>query len=108
MEPDKPLAVKIDTQGAEPFIISGARRILSTAELLAVEFWPYGMARMGGDAQVVIDFLRTNFGKGLIGVSNRDDFGEWQAMDAIARQLEERANKDQNRAHIQCDVIVMK
>ena len=61
VETRRPLAVKIDTQGAEPFIISGARRILSTAELLAVEFWPYGMARMGGDAQVVIDFLRMNY-----------------------------------------------
>jgi len=54
-----PLAVKIDTQGAEPFVIQGARRTLERASLLIIEFWPYGIHRMGGDIRHVTDLLKT-------------------------------------------------
>jgi FkbM family methyltransferase len=52
-----PLAVKCDTQGAEPFVIAGGQKVLSQANLVVLEFWPHGMIRMGGDPGTVIDFL---------------------------------------------------
>jgi FkbM family methyltransferase len=58
---DRPLAVKIDTQGAEPYVVKGGRKTLSAADLLILEFWPYGMARMGGDPEEVIRFLEQDF-----------------------------------------------
>ncbi len=56
-----PLAVKIDTQGAEPFVVSGGKKTLSQAGLVISEFWPYGMVRLGGDPEEFIKFLRDQF-----------------------------------------------
>lgn len=52
-----PLAVKIDTQGAEPFVVAGGHGVLSAAGLLAMEFCPYLMRSLGGDPEIVIGFL---------------------------------------------------
>jgi hypothetical protein len=56
-----PLVIKIDTQGAEPFVFSGGKETLSKADLIVVEWSPYHMARLGGDPMVVIDFLEREF-----------------------------------------------
>jgi FkbM family methyltransferase len=54
-----PLAVKVDTQGAEPFVIAGGERVFAMAGLLAMEFCPYLMRQLGGDPGVVIDLAAT-------------------------------------------------
>jgi hypothetical protein len=54
-----PLAIKIDTQGAEPFVIQGAAHLLQLAKLAIIEFWPDGIHRMDGDIRHVIDLLKT-------------------------------------------------
>jgi FkbM family methyltransferase len=54
----EPLAVKIDTQGAEPFVISGGLGTLALAGLVIMEFAPYWMARMGSDPKIVFDLVR--------------------------------------------------
>ena len=56
-----PLVIKIDTQGAEPFVFSGGKETLSKADLIVVEWSPYHMARLGGDPMIVIDFLEREF-----------------------------------------------
>lgn len=56
-----PVAVKIDTQGAEPFVIDGARQVLEKTELLLMEWWPSGIRKMGGDPERAIDFIRKHF-----------------------------------------------
>jgi FkbM family methyltransferase len=56
-----PLAVKIDTQGAEPFVVSGGKETLGRAGLIVSEFWPYGMAQLGGNSEDFIEFLRDQF-----------------------------------------------
>jgi FkbM family methyltransferase len=53
-----PVAVKVDTQGAEPFVIEGARETLARAGLVCLEYWPYGMRRQAADARVVHEWLR--------------------------------------------------
>jgi len=51
------LAAKIDTQGAEPFVIAGGREVLSGAGLVALEFAPGLMHALGSDPHVVLEFL---------------------------------------------------
>jgi FkbM family methyltransferase len=58
---DGPLAVKIDTQGAEPFVVSGGKETLGRAGLIVSEFWPYGMAQLGANSTDFIEFLRDEF-----------------------------------------------
>jgi FkbM family methyltransferase len=53
----RPLGVKIDTQGAEPFVIRGGRKLLSQADLCVMEYDPALIARMGGDPAIVVDFV---------------------------------------------------
>ena len=57
----KPLAVKIDTEGAESFVIEGGPRLLSQAQLFFTEIWPYGIARMGGNIERVARLIKDNF-----------------------------------------------
>jgi len=51
------LAVKIDTQGAEPFVIAGGAAVLARASILAIEFCPYLMRQLGGDPATVIALI---------------------------------------------------
>ena len=56
-----PLAIKMDTQGAEPYVFAGGRRVIARAGLLLSEFWPYGIDRMGGDVGKMFDQLSASF-----------------------------------------------
>jgi len=55
------LAIKIDTQGAEPFVFAGGRRTLSRASLVISEWAPYWLARLGGNPEIVTSFLTAHF-----------------------------------------------
>ena len=59
--PMAPLVVKVDVQGAEPYVIAGGRRTLAAANLLILEWAPYWLHRVGGDPEVVTDFLLETF-----------------------------------------------
>ena len=61
----EPLAIKIDTQGAEPFIIAGGQQVLAKAGLLVMEFCPFLMGQLGGDANIAIELL-SGFDKAAI------------------------------------------
>jgi len=52
--------VKIDVQGAEAQVVRGAAGLLgaSTECILMTEFWPYGLARCGGDGLEYLGMLR--------------------------------------------------
>jgi len=104
---EAPLVVKIDTQGAEPFIISGGGQVLAAAQLIALEFWPYGMVRMGGSSHVVIEFLRKNFNYGLISKGDSDLMENWFPIDIIVSELETYANHS-SEASSYLDVFVSK
>ena len=79
---EMPLAVKIDTQGAEPFVAAGGREIISQAQLLVIEFWPYGMSRLGADPNQVIDLLR-EFKSLRIAVNEDEDVSEMPIEEAV-------------------------
>ncbi|MGB8295402.1 MAG: hypothetical protein WCG85_08240 [Polyangia bacterium] len=58
---DGALAVKVDTQGAEPFVLSGGRRIFERADLVIMEFWPYGIKRMGANVEEIVEYFERKF-----------------------------------------------
>jgi hypothetical protein len=58
---ERKLAVKIDVQGAEPFVFEGGSRVLGAASLLVVEFSPYCMARMQADPEAILRLLESRF-----------------------------------------------
>jgi FkbM family methyltransferase len=68
-----PLIAKIDVQGAELMVLRSADTILKSIDLMVLEFWPYGLRRMGSGADTLLDILRNHFpfacyapwGKGL-------------------------------------------
>lgn len=45
----RPIVAKIDVQGAESMVLAGGETILREADMLIVEYWPYGMRRLGTD-----------------------------------------------------------
>uniref|UniRef100_E1T8I1 Methyltransferase FkbM family n=1 Tax=Burkholderia sp. (strain CCGE1003) TaxID=640512 RepID=E1T8I1_BURSG len=61
-----PVFVKIDTQGAEPYVIAGGRNTLARADAILIEWSPYHMARLGGDPNIVLQFLEAHFTHGRI------------------------------------------
>ena len=67
-----PLVVKNYSQGAEPFVIAGGRSILSKAQAIALEFWPYGLEQMGGSLDEVYSLIR-QFGTVVVTKANSDD-----------------------------------
>jgi FkbM family methyltransferase len=83
----RPIAVKIDTQGAEPKVIAGGRQILASADLLSLEFWPYGMARIGGDVEEMIAFLEQNFREASILEHDQEVPSDWQPVAPVAARL---------------------
>src|SRR5262249_581289 len=52
------IAVKIDTQGAEPFVLAAGRKTLSKARAIVMEFWPYGMAQLGATPDQVYALVK--------------------------------------------------
>ena len=58
---DRPLAppvvMKVDTQGCEVRVLSGAENVLARTDYLIVEYWPAGIRRMGDSMQALEDLL---------------------------------------------------
>ena len=57
----RPLVVKLDVQGAEALVIDGGRWVIGAADLLVLEFWPYGLRRHGSDPTGLIAELAGMF-----------------------------------------------
>ena len=103
-----PLAVKIDTQGAEPFVVAGGRRTLSGAGLMVIEWSPYHKARMGGDPRIVLGLLRENF---AVGRTSEGETGRWsdpRPVTELCDELERSLSTDSSSPQRYRDVIVMK
>ncbi len=53
----KPVVVKIDVQGAEVDVLRGGAEILAQTDFLFVEFWPYGLVRLGHSAEQLLKLI---------------------------------------------------
>ena len=59
---DHPIRLwKMDTQGSEVSILRGAKRTLERTEYLLTEYWPYGLARMGHNADHFVSCVQDYF-----------------------------------------------
>ena len=57
----RPIAAKIDVEGAEYHLYKGGRTILQAADLVIMEFWPYAINRMGGNVSELLSMLEDDF-----------------------------------------------
>jgi FkbM family methyltransferase len=62
----RPLFVKIDTQGGEAHVLKGGAAVVSSADLLSLEFCPYLVRRAGERENTLIDFVERHFVAGFI------------------------------------------
>jgi FkbM family methyltransferase len=76
----RPIAVKIDTQGAEVGVWAGGANFLRRADLVIFEFWPHGLEQMESSADQLFAIFR-HFSHGAI--IPRDD------ADLTIRPIEE-------------------
>lgn len=102
-----PVFVKIDTEGAEPFVIAGGRHTLSQADTILLEWSPYSMARVGADPTVVLEFLETHFQYGEIEHTDarRGQPGSSGSMKEITEELAGTIERWKNDPSQYVDVI---
>jgi len=86
-----PIALKVDTQGAEAHVFDGARRHLARAELVAFEYWPYGIRRMAGDTASLAALVVQHFAEGSIGKGDEGLEPQWAPTASVAQRLLELA-----------------
>lgn len=103
-----PLAVKIDTQGAEPYVVRGGLRTLGRAELVILEWGPYWLARLGGNPRDVTDFLRGNFRTISLAEGEDGPISEPQPADVAVERMLDAADRDQADRTRYFDVIARK
>jgi FkbM family methyltransferase len=60
-----PVVMKVDTQGCEVRVLTGAEDTLARIDYLIIEYWPAGVRRMGDSAQVLEELL-TRFPFGTV------------------------------------------
>lgn len=53
-----PIVMKIDVQGSEVRVLRGAERLLPELDALIIEFWPYGLRRVGDSPEDFIELVR--------------------------------------------------
>ena len=82
-----PLAVKIDTQGAEPGVFAGGQKVLSASSLVSLEFWPFGMKQLGLDARQQIAFIESTWREGALATGDSSKRGAWVPIEEVVRQL---------------------
>jgi FkbM family methyltransferase len=59
---EMPLAIKIDAEGSEYHIYKGGRTVIRLADLVVMEYWPYGIKNLGGDTDELITMMMEDFG----------------------------------------------
>lgn len=102
------LAVKIDVQGAEPFVVEGGAETLARAGLVILEFWPYSMARLGADSGIVLDFLERHFASISIAVGETGTLSEPKSAAEAVRELREFAATKAGDVWSYLDIVATK
>lgn len=61
-----PVVVKMDIQGAEPLALASGPKVMAAADLLLMEYWPYGLKRLAGGIGEFLDALEALFPVGAM------------------------------------------
>jgi len=87
---DGPIALKSDIQGAEPMLFRGGAKTLGRTPFALIEYWPYGMARLGEDEHAFRTAIAEHFTAGaLIWPHAPKDDPDWQPLPAIFDQIDQ-------------------
>ena len=79
-----PVVIKIDVQGAEPLVLKGATRSFGRAAFVVLEYWPYGIDRLGIAIDAYHRDLQSLFRYGVL--LTRDRYREY--LEASSLRLE--------------------
>ena len=102
-----PLAVKIDTQGAEPFIIAGGQQVLAKAGLLVMEFCPYLMRQLDGDPETPIALV-SGFTSVAVIRGGKPDLPRYVSPDEAIVMLREKLRTALNTDEDYLDIIALR
>jgi FkbM family methyltransferase len=103
-----PFFVKIDTQGAEPFVIAGGRGTLARADAILMEWAPYYMDRMGADKAIALEFLRAHFAAAKIQRAESDGEGHFQLIGKACEALSKSFSEWKDNPFEYVDVVAIK
>jgi FkbM family methyltransferase len=52
-----PVVLKCDVQGAETDVLAGATELIDSVDVMVIEFWPYGLKRMGSNIEELLSYV---------------------------------------------------
>ena len=92
------LAIKIDAQGAEPAIILGGLETFAKANFVVLEFCPYMIDQLGGDPDILFNYVAGFEKVALIKGESEEDLSFSSAATGCAtlRQIFEESRLDEN------------
>jgi len=88
----QPIVVKMDVQGSEGHIFAGGERLLSKAELVFMEYWPYSMVRFDSDIGALLSFITKTYSTGSMVLGDQDIAPDWQPIAEVVKAMRQRWN----------------
>jgi FkbM family methyltransferase len=92
----KPIILKVDTQGAEVKVLSGARNFLKEVDYLIMEYWPYGLKKIGDSPELLLSQMN-HFSWGAVFDDTQSSLPKLSPIGELVNYLEawsEQAGKD--------------
>jgi FkbM family methyltransferase len=102
------LALKIDTQGAEPHVFEGGRDTIARADMVIFEFWPYGMGRMQASPQIITKLIADHFTSVAMTIGEGDTEGFVQPATDAAAEMAKMASLHIDSPNFYLDVTARK
>jgi len=104
----RPLAIKIDTQGAEARIFAGGRKVIADADFICFEYTPYLLERAGGDIGLLIDVAEESFAEGAISPGDQHSALDWRPISEITEIMSDHRSKVGANPYLYDDVFLRK
>jgi FkbM family methyltransferase len=106
----RPLAIKLDTQGAEARIFAGGQEVIAGADLVFFEFMPYLSERMGGDLKLLTDLVEESFTEGAISSGDGHVYSvpNWRPISEIAEIIYDHMSQARGNPYVYDTVVVRK
>lgn len=104
ISPDRlvhPVVIKLDVQGAEALVVSGGQDAFKSADVLFLEYWPYGMRRLGTEPYDLIHTLSPHFSFGaFIKDSVPIELSDFVRIDEILPVLKRFSERPDDTGHL--------